>query len=155
MTFLLPLLMRLRCYGNLKFSLIYNGKSENWPLLLCHCRYFDKGLKKCSCSNPLPNVSFLSKSLNLIGCHVNRKAKFEKQYSKIISSEAIRGIMLKFYRNVCCISLHKNGVLLPLLMRFHCYGKFPWTYNGESKNWSLLLCHCRYVYKSFTEMFVE
>ena len=38
--FLLPLLMYFRCYGNLKFPLTYNGKSENWLLLLSHCRYF-------------------------------------------------------------------------------------------------------------------
>ena len=30
------------CYGNLMFPLTYNGKSENWPLSLSHCRYFDK-----------------------------------------------------------------------------------------------------------------
>ena len=27
---------------NFKFSSIYNGKSENWPLLLSQCRYLDK-----------------------------------------------------------------------------------------------------------------
>ena len=40
--FLLTLLVCFRCYGNLKFPLAYNGKSENCPLLLSHCRYFDK-----------------------------------------------------------------------------------------------------------------
>ena len=39
---LFPLLRHFGCYGNLKFSLTYNGKSENWHLLLSHCRYFDK-----------------------------------------------------------------------------------------------------------------
>ena len=29
-------------YGNLKFPLTYNGKSENWDLLLSHCGNFDK-----------------------------------------------------------------------------------------------------------------
>ena len=42
MMFLLPLLMHFHCDGNLKFPLTYNGKSENWPLFLCHCRYSDK-----------------------------------------------------------------------------------------------------------------
>ena len=33
--------MCFHCYGNLKFQFAYNGKMENWPLLLSHCRYFD------------------------------------------------------------------------------------------------------------------
>ena len=40
--FLLPFLMCFHCYGNLKFPVTYNGKSENSLLLLSHCRYFDK-----------------------------------------------------------------------------------------------------------------
>ena len=67
-------------------------------------------LLKYSLSSPLPNISFLSYLLNLIGCHGNRKAKLEKKYSKIISSEAIRGIKLKLCRNVHNISLYKIGV---------------------------------------------
>ena len=31
-----------RCYGNLKFPQIYNGKSESRPLFLPDYRYFDK-----------------------------------------------------------------------------------------------------------------
>ena len=38
-----------------------------------------KVLQKCLLSSPLPNKSFLSKSLNLVGCYANRKAKFEKK----------------------------------------------------------------------------
>ena len=38
----MPLLMRVRCYGNLMFLMTDNGESENGPLLLCHVRYFDK-----------------------------------------------------------------------------------------------------------------
>ena len=30
------------CYDNLNFPLSCNGKSESRPLLLSHCRYFDK-----------------------------------------------------------------------------------------------------------------
>ena len=39
------LLLLFVCFGfydNLKFPLTYNGKNENWHLLLSHCRYFDK-----------------------------------------------------------------------------------------------------------------
>ena len=60
--FLLPLLKYFGCYGNLKIPLTYNGKNENWHLLLFHCRYFDESL-----SGPLPNIYFLSKPLNWIG----------------------------------------------------------------------------------------
>ena len=31
-------------------------------------------------SNPLRNVSVLSRSVNLIGCHGNQNAKFAKKY---------------------------------------------------------------------------
>ena len=34
--------MYFGCYGNLKFLLTYNGKSENWSFLLSYYRYFDK-----------------------------------------------------------------------------------------------------------------
>ena len=40
--FLLSLHMCFHCYGNLKFPWTYNGKSENWHLFLCYCRYFDR-----------------------------------------------------------------------------------------------------------------
>ena len=46
MVFLLSLLMCFRCYGNLKFPLTYNGKIENWHLLLSHRRYFDKSFSE-------------------------------------------------------------------------------------------------------------
>ena len=41
-----------------------------------------KVLQKYSLSSTLPNISFLSKPLNLIGCHSDRKAKFEKKIFK-------------------------------------------------------------------------
>ena len=69
-----------------------------------------KFLQKCSVSSPLPNVWILSKPLYLIGCHGNRNAKSAKKYSKIFSSEAIRGLKLKFCRNDHNISLYKNYV---------------------------------------------
>ena len=40
--FLLLLLMCFRCYGNLNFPQIYNGKFESMPLFLSDYRYFDK-----------------------------------------------------------------------------------------------------------------
>ena len=39
--FFIAMLMYFSCCGNLKFPLDLNGKSENWHLLLSHCRYFD------------------------------------------------------------------------------------------------------------------
>ena len=45
-------------------------------------------------------------------------------------------------------------------MCFRCHGNlsnldFPLTFNGKSKNRHLLLSHCRYFDKGFTEMFIE
>ena len=54
-----------------------------------------KVLQKCSLSSPVRNISFLSKSLN---CHGNRKVKFAIFFSKIVSSEAIRGIKLRIIK---------------------------------------------------------
>ena len=92
-------------------------------------------LQKYSLSSPSKkqtkkNIWILFKQLNLIG---NRKAKFAKKYSNIISSEAIREMKLKLYRNVHNISLYKNVFLLLLLMHFGCYGNlhFPLTCNGK------------------------
>ena len=46
-----------------------------------------------------------------------------------------RGMKLKLCRNVHNISLYKNCVfLLPLLMYFRCYNKFPLAYNGKSES---------------------
>ena len=45
-----------------------------------------------------------------LGCHGNRNTKFAKKYSKIFSSEAIRGMKLKLCRNVHSISLYKKYV---------------------------------------------
>ena len=42
------------------------------------------------------------------------------------------------------------------LVNFGCFGnlKFPLTYMGKIEK-HLLLCHCRYFDKTFTEMFLE
>ena len=55
-------------------------------------------------------MMMMSKSLNLIGCHGNIKGKFWKNYSKIFSSEAIRGMKLKLSIYVHEISLYMNYV---------------------------------------------
>ena len=76
----------------------------------------------------LPNIWIFAKPLNLISFHCNRNIIFVKNYSRIISSGAIRGMKLKFFRNVHNMCLHKIYVfLLPLLMCFRRYGslKFP------------------------------
>ena len=79
-----------------------------------------------------------------------------RNYLKIFSSEAIRGIKLDFCRNVYNASLYKIA-FFNAGMYFRCYGNlnFPLTYNGKSENWALLLAHCRYFDKMFTEMFPE
>ena len=41
-----------------------------------------KVLQRCPLSSPLPNIRILSKPLNLIGCHGNRKDEFAKKYEK-------------------------------------------------------------------------
>ena len=91
--------------------------------------------QKHSLSSPLPNISFLSKLLNLIGCH--KRLNLWKKYSKFISSEAIRGIKLKLCRNVHNIRLCKNGIfiavahVLSLLWQFK--RSFHWFIMGKVK----------------------
>ena len=41
-------LLYFRYFGNFKFPLTYNGKSENWHLLLSHRRYFEKRFTEMS-----------------------------------------------------------------------------------------------------------
>ena len=51
--------MNFGCHGNVKFSLTYNGKSENWDLLLSHCRYFDKNFTEMFFEWPSTKDTFL------------------------------------------------------------------------------------------------
>ena len=67
-------------------------------------------LQKCFLSSPLWFIWILSKSLNLIGCHGNIKGKFSKNYSKIFSSEAVKGMKLGLCIHVNDISLYTNYV---------------------------------------------
>ena len=103
---LLLLLICFHCYGN-----SVNLQWEKWNLsfIAIFLRYFDKSFTEflCSWSSPLLTLSILSKLLNFIGCHGNRKAKFAKIFWKIINSEAIREMKMKLRRNVHNISLYK------------------------------------------------
>ena len=65
-------------------------------------------LQKCFLSSPLRFIWILSKLLNLFGCHGNIKGQFLKKYSKIFSSEAVRGMKLKLCIHVHDISLYIN-----------------------------------------------
>ena len=64
--------MHLGCYGNLKFPLTYNGKSD-WDLVLSHCRYFDKSFTEMFVE--------LSSLLMHFGCYDNLKDKATLNYS--------------------------------------------------------------------------
>ena len=87
------------------------GKVEigNFCCLTADIKFF---LQKCFLSSPLWFIWNLSKSLNFIGCHGNRKGKFSKRYSKIFSSEIIRGMKLKLCIHVHDISLYKTIVFI-------------------------------------------
>ena len=78
-----------------------------------------------------------------------KSLRFRKEYLKIISSEAIRGIKLKLCRNVYGVGLYKNGVFLAIANALSLLGqlKVSIDYNGKSENWPLLLCHCIYFDK--------
>ena len=69
---------------------------------------FRFSLQKCFLRSPLWFIWILSKSLYLIGCHGNIKGKFSKKYSKIFSSEIIRGMKLKLCIHVYDISPYKK-----------------------------------------------
>ena len=136
------------CYGNLQFPLTYNGKSGTRQFLLSHCRYLDF----------LFTEMFLEQSSTI---HMNfvqiaefdwlpwqhKEYIFEKKYSKIFSSEAVREMKLKL-----CIHVHDISLYINFGFYCHCPCafvamatlKFPYTYNGKRGNWHLFLCYCRY-----------
>ena len=110
MSFLLSLLMCFHYYGNFCFHRLIMGKVETG---ICFCVTADilkKVLQKFFWGRPLPTIWILCKSLILIGCHGNRKAKFSKKIFKIFFSEAIRGMKLKLCINVHNISLYINYI---------------------------------------------
>ena len=80
--FLLPLLMLFRCYGNLKFPLTYNEKSESRSLFLSHGRYSDRTIfYKCLLNSLPPGIKKLYNFLILICCHGSWKSKMLSFYS--------------------------------------------------------------------------
>ena len=105
---LLLLLICFDCYGN-SINLQWEKWKWNLSFIAIFLRYFDKSFTEflCSWSSPLLTLSILSKLVNLMGCHGNRKAKFAKKFWKIINSDAIREMKLKLRRNVHNISLYK------------------------------------------------
>ena len=128
-----------------KFPLTCNGKTENWDLLLSYYRYFDKSFTEQY------RTWILSKLLNLIGCYGNRKDKFMKKYSKIISSEAIRGMKLKLCGIVHNISLYKSVFVIAIahVLSLLWQLKVSIDLYEKSESRSLLLSHCSYFDRTF------
>ena len=128
-----------------------------YHLLLSHCRYFDKRFSEMFVEwYSTKNIIFVQTSQS-DGLSWQPKPYICKNYSKINSSEPIRWIKLKLYRNVHSISLCKTCdivFLLPLLRYFGCNDnlQFPKTYHGKNENW---LSHYRYFDRSFLQLFVE
>ena len=137
------------------FHLLIMGKVKIGIYCYLIADILTKVSQKVSLGGPLQNISFLSKCLKFIGCHGNRKAQFVIFFF-LIFSEAIRGIKLKLCSNVHNISLYKTGIFY-CHCSCNCYGNstFSIDLNGKSKNWLLLLSHCRYFDKKFTEMYRE
>ena len=71
-----------------------------------------KVLQKCSLGSPLPATWILSKSLILIGCHANRKAKFSKKRLKHLL-RSHEGMKLK-------LSIHVHDISLYIIYVFYC-----------------------------------
>ena len=88
------------------------GKVEIGIYLCVTADILTKDLQKCSWISPLPTTWILSKSLILIGCHGNRKAKCSKRYTQLFFSEAIRGMKVKLCINVHDISLYINYIFI-------------------------------------------
>ena len=47
------------------------GTSENWHLLLSHCKYIDETFTEMFLESPLPNIPFLLQPFNFIGYQGN------------------------------------------------------------------------------------
>ena len=86
------------------------GKVESGNFCCLIADIWNFFLQKCFLSSPLRFI--LSISLNLIGCHGNIKGKFSKHYSKVFSSEAIRGMKLTLSIHVHDISRYINSVFI-------------------------------------------
>ena len=71
-----------------------------------------KVLQKCSLSSPLQNIWILSKLLNLIGCHGNRKDKWEKWKLAFIAI-SLQIFWQRFYRDVPQVVLYQTYEFCP------------------------------------------
>ena len=116
---LLSLPMCFRCYGNLIFHRLIMGKGEIGIYFCVTADVLKKFLQKRFWSSPLPTIQILSKSLILIGCHGNRKAKFLKEIFKNLLLRSHKGDEAETLHKC---SWHKVYFLLLLPMCFHCYG---------------------------------
>ena len=106
--FLLPLLKHFGCYGNLKFPLTCNGKSENWDLLLSHCRYFDESFFRNVCWVVLYQTYTFCPNLAIWLVVMATKRLNLREKKNINSSEAIWEMKLKLCRIVHSISFYKS-----------------------------------------------
>ena len=112
--FSLLLLKSSGLYDNFKLPLTCNGKIEKWHLLVSHCIYFDKTFIEMFLEWSSTRQIILCPVLILIVAMATKNAKKGKIFLKIISSETIWNIGLRFCRNILGISLNKFYV-------FHCY----------------------------------
>ena len=91
---------------------------------------------KCLLSGPLPNIYFLFKPLNLIGCHGNQKAQFEKNIKKSTPHKLYGGWSWNFAEMFIALA--------------------PKRYWGK---WKLaliaVLVYCGYLNRTFLDSFVE
>ena len=137
---LLPLLC-FRYYGNLKFPLTYNGKSENGIHCYLTADILTKVLQKCSLSGPLPNSSFLSSPLNLICCHGNRKDKFPKMFialafTKIVLFIAVADVLSLLWQLIVSIWKVKNSIYCYLIADILTRVLQKWLLSGPPPNMS-------------------
>ena len=116
-----------------------------------------KVLQKCSFRSPVPNLSVLFKPLHLIGCMAIERLNFRN--SAIICEKIFKNHLLRSHKgdeamfitlaSIKCMFFIAVAHVLLLLWQH----SFNWLIMGKMK--SLLLSHCRYFNKSFTEMFLE
>ena len=86
-------------------------------------------LQKCSLSSPLPNILFLSKPLNMIGCKGNRtviqkkkkKKKSSPQKPKGNKAEVLQKCLLDWCVCMCVCFFFFFFFFLLLAECFHCY----------------------------------
>ena len=78
---------------------------------------------------------FLSKPLNLIGCHGNQKSEFAKKYSKINSSEAIWGRKLKLCSIFITLASTKVLFFAAVAYAFWLLWQLRISIDGKHENW--------------------